>query len=71
MYDWYAMASPYGDVNHDGTITSTDAAIVLGMAVCGKYSTDADVSGDGRGTSLDALMILQAMTGSINQDRLN
>ncbi|CAD6494390.1 MAG: Cardiolipin synthase [Candidatus Argoarchaeum ethanivorans] len=60
LYDWYAVASPCGDVNHDGAITSTDAAIVLGMAVRGKYDADADVSGDGRVTSFDALMILQA-----------
>ena len=60
LYDWYAVASPRGDVNHDGAITSTDTAIVLGMAVRGKYDADADVSGDGRVTSLDALIILQA-----------
>ncbi|CAD6494303.1 MAG: Cardiolipin synthase [Candidatus Argoarchaeum ethanivorans] len=60
LYDWYTVVSPHGDVNHDGTITSTDAAIVLGMVVRGKYDADADVNGDGRVTSLDALMILQA-----------
>ena len=65
LYDWYTVASLRGDVNHDGAITSTDAAIVLGMAVRGKYDADADVSDDGRVTSLDALMILQAAAGAI------
>jgi len=54
-----------GDVNRDGAITSTDAAIVLGVAVRGEYDADADVSGDGSVTSLDALMILQAARGAI------
>ena len=41
-------------------LTSTDAAIVLDLAVRGEYDTTADISGDGKVTSLDALMILQA-----------
>jgi len=65
LYDWHTVVNLRGDVNHDGAITSTDAAIVLGMAVRGKYDADADVSNDGRVTSLDALMILQAAAGAI------
>lgn len=48
-----------GDVNDDGYLTTADAAIVLLMTVRGEYSEVADVSGDHRVTSLDALMILQ------------
>lgn len=48
-----------GDVTGDGRITSADAAIILQMAVSGKYSKVADVSCDDCVTSLDALMILQ------------
>ena len=50
-----------GDVNDDGHLTTADAAIVLTMAVSGEYSGVADVSGDRAVTSLDALMILQAV----------
>jgi hypothetical protein len=50
-----------GDVNDDGHLTIADAAIVLRMAVSGEYSEVADVSGDRAVTSLDALMILQAV----------
>jgi len=50
-----------GDVNNDGHLTTADAAIVLKMAVRGEYSEVADVSGDDAVTSLDALMILQAV----------
>ena len=50
-----------GDVNDDGHLTIADAAIVLKMAVSGEYSEVADVSGDRAVTSLDALMILQAV----------
>ena len=48
-----------GDMDCDDEITSTDAAITLQHAVSGEYDTIADVSGNGRVTSLDALMILQ------------
>ena len=48
-----------GDLNDDGTLTPADAAIALEMAVRGEYSDIADVSGDHRVTSLDALMILR------------
>ena len=50
-----------GDVNGDGNLTTADAAIVLRMAVSGEYSEVADVSRDDIVTSLDALMILQAV----------
>ena len=50
-----------GDANGDGDLTIADAAIVLKMAVRGEYSEVADVSGDRAVTSLDALMILQAV----------
>ena len=48
-----------GDLNSDGDLTPADAAIALEMAVRGEYSDIADVSGDRRVTSLDALMILR------------
>lgn len=62
----YVTTTLCGDVNHDGAITSADAAIALEMAAHGEWNTDADVSGDGRVTSLDALMILQAAAGAIS-----
>ncbi|CAD6492154.1 MAG: hypothetical protein CHKLHMKO_00242 [Candidatus Argoarchaeum ethanivorans] len=63
-----------GDLNSDSEITSTDAAIVLEIAV-GSRPCDpetlaiADVSGDGRVSSLDALMILQNCTTSLCRDK--
>jgi len=59
-----------GDLNHDGEIAPADAAIALEIAT-GSRPCDAatlaaaDVSGDNRVTSLDALMILQAAAGGI------
>ena len=59
-----------GDLNHDHKITPADAAIALCLAAGGSASCDAttlaaaDVSGDNRVTSLDALMILQAATAA-------
>ncbi len=59
-----------GDLNSDGELTLTDAAIALQLAA-GSRPCDpttlaaADVSGDGSVTSLDALMILQAAAGAI------
>ena len=55
------LGSRPGDVNDDGYLTTADAAIALKMAVSGEYSEVADVSGDRAVTSLDALMILQAV----------
>ncbi|RZB28828.1 MAG: nitrous oxidase accessory protein [Candidatus Argoarchaeum ethanivorans] len=52
-----------GDLDDDDKITSTDAAIALQIAVGSRPFDDAaDVSGDGRVSSLDALMILQKIT---------
>jgi len=42
-----------------GGSTSADAVIALQLAVSGEWDVDADVSGDGKVTSLDALMLLQ------------
>ncbi|RZB29299.1 MAG: hypothetical protein AEth_01267 [Candidatus Argoarchaeum ethanivorans] len=54
-----------GDANHDGALSTVDSALALQMAV-GGIETDlvADMSGDGRVTSVDALMILQATQDS-------
>ena len=61
-----------GDLNSDGYITPADAAIALtfpaggGSTSCDPATlTAADVSGDNRITSLDALMIMQAAAGAI------
>ena len=54
-----------GDLNGDHEITPADAAIALRMAVRGEYADAADVSRDGRVTSLDALMLLQAAADAI------
>ena len=42
------------------TLTPADAVIALEMAVRCEYSAEADVNGDNKITSLDALMILQS-----------
>jgi len=57
--------SKKGDLNDDDRITPADAAIALRLAATGAHDDAADVSGDGRVTSLDALMILQAGGGRI------
>jgi len=54
-----------GDLNHGNQITSADAAIALQVAASGAHNPAADVSGDDRVTSLDALMILKAAAGHI------
>jgi hypothetical protein len=46
-------------------LTVADAVIALEMAVRGEYSADVDMNDDGYVTSLDALMILQAVAGNI------
>jgi hypothetical protein len=43
----------------DGSTAAADAVIALQLAVSGEWDVDADVSGDGKVTSLDALMLLQ------------
>jgi parallel beta-helix repeat protein len=72
MQPWTATAPQKGDLNSDGYITPTDAAIALAIAADGGSAScdtsdawaHADVSGDGQVTSLDALMILQAAAGT-------
>ena len=59
-----------GDLNSDSILTPADAAIALEIAADSRPCDPttlaaADVSGDGRVTSLDALMILQAAAGKI------
>jgi len=51
-----------GDVNRDDSITPADAVIALELVVSGGWDPVADVNGDCRVTSLDALMILQLST---------
>jgi hypothetical protein len=54
-----------GDLNRDGVLTPADAAIALEIAAGSRPFKDvADVSGDDRVTSLDALIILQAAVGN-------
>ena len=49
-----------GDLNHNGVVTAADAVIALRMAVGAVPAADvADMNGDGRVTSLDALMIIR------------
>ncbi|CAD6491419.1 MAG: Cell surface glycoprotein [Candidatus Argoarchaeum ethanivorans] len=74
--DYFPLMHPWGkpplkgDLDDDDKITSKDAAIVLQIAV-GSHPCNpqilaiADVSGDGRVSSLDALMILQNCTTSL------
>ena len=57
MQPWTCKHSPKGNLNADGILNSADAAIALEMAVGSRQFDDAaDVSGDGRFSSLDALM---------------
>ncbi|MHC1574604.1 MAG: hypothetical protein ACXQTY_02195 [Candidatus Methanogasteraceae archaeon] len=46
-------------------IAPADAAIALRLAATGGWDPAADVDGDSRITSLDALMILRAAAGAI------
>lgn len=52
-------------MDHNRSVTSTDVVIILDLTVRGEWDTEADVSGDGKVTSLDVLMILQATAGAI------
>jgi len=66
--DAFCMFQPTskGDIDGDGWITTADAAIALNLAVRGGYDLAADMNDDGSVTSLDALMIMQAVVGAIN-----
>jgi len=64
-------AGNWGSVDHymvkiGGETSTTDAVIALQIAASGSWDANADVSGDHRVTSLDALMILQAAAGAID-----
>jgi hypothetical protein len=52
-----------GDLNEDSVIASADTMIALQMAVRGEYDPLADVNGDDRVTSVDALMIQRVAVG--------
>jgi len=57
--------TPRGDMTHDGIITPADAVIALTIAASGGENYDADIDGDGKVTSLDGLMIMQAAADNI------
>jgi parallel beta-helix repeat protein len=63
MHSW--GTSQKGDLDGDGEMTATDAAIALQLVASGRYNPAGDVSGDGQVTPLDALMIVQAAAGGI------
>ena len=65
MQPWGGDTPPKGDLNSDHRLTPADAAIALQIAATGAHDDAADVSRDGRVTSLDALMILHAGGGRI------
>ncbi|HIE30948.1 MAG TPA: hypothetical protein EYP67_01000 [Methanosarcinales archaeon] len=54
-----------GDLNRDGEITTTDAAIALRLAARGGWDAAADIDCDGEITALDALLILQTASPEI------
>ena len=58
-------ATPRGDLNHDGDVTSADAVIALRIAVSGEFVEEADIDENGCVNALDARMILQAAAGNI------
>lgn len=64
-----ATAFAPGDVNHDGTVTTTDSDLVLQFVVGALDSAAldlalADISGDGVVTAYDAALILQVAEGA-------
>ena len=65
MQLWTGGTQQLGDLNSDGCITPADTAIALGLAASDVYDPAADMSDDGKVTSIDALMILQAAAGAI------
>jgi hypothetical protein len=58
-FDYHPLC-PY-EAPGTGCPTLADATIALRLAVTGAYDDASDVNGDGQVTSLDALMILQAV----------
>ena len=71
MHQWTGDTPQKGDLNHDGILTPADAAIALRIAATGAHNDAADVSRDGRVTSLDALMILQAGGSSYDKTSIH
>jgi hypothetical protein len=65
MQSWTGSTSLKGDLNLDNHITPADAAIAIELAASGGWDPAADVDGDRRITSLDALMILKAAADDI------
>ena len=67
MQPWpWTATPPKGDLNGDGILTSAGCRNrAPARSPSGDWDLDADVSGDRRVTSLDALMILQAVAGSM------
>jgi len=65
MHQWTGDTPQKGDLNGDHLLTPADAAIALRLAATSTHDDAADVSRDGRVTSLDALMILQAAAGGV------
>ena len=67
--DRYPLLQPSpsqkGDLNGDNEITPADAVIALTIAVSGGVNYNADIDGDGKVTSLDGFMILQAAADNI------
>jgi len=67
--DCYPLMQPSpsqkGDLNGDNEITPADAVIALTIAVSGGVNYNADIDGDGKVTSLDGFMILQAAADNI------
>ncbi|PXF61422.1 MAG: hypothetical protein C4B59_04070 [Candidatus Methanogaster sp.] len=58
-----------GDANHDGKLSAADAVLILQMAACGINSDPAaDVNSDRAVTSLDALMVSQAVMKGANDE---
>jgi PKD repeat protein len=51
-----------GDLNHDGNITIADVVIVLGIAVRGEYTPEADMDENGYVNALDARMVMYVAT---------
>ncbi len=58
-----------GDANHGGKLSAADALLILQMAACGiDVDPAADVNSDRAVTSLDALMVSQAVMKGVNDE---